>query len=117
MGTLIGLLTARGMSERLARMISTAALVLLVLGACTGLMVAYNHHVIAADRAKTVQRAAPATDAAAAERAADTIATAQHEQELHDVIAAAPDQPIAPTSRALGCKRLHDVGRDPPACR
>jgi cytochrome c-type biogenesis protein CcmH/NrfG len=117
MGTIIGLLTARGMSERMARVISYAALILLLLAACTGLVLAYNHHIIGAHETAVARSAAPATDAAANQRATDTIAQAKNEQEAHDVIAAQPDQPIAPTSHALSCKRLRDAGRNPPACR
>lgn len=117
MGSLIGLLIARGWSERAARVISYAGLVLLLLGASAGLVAAYNHRVIGRYQQKQEQRARPATDKAADERANDATANAKHEQEMHDVIAAQPDQPIAPTSRALACERLRRAGRHPPACR
>lgn len=117
MGSLIGLLMARGVSEKLARVVSYASLVLLLLGATAGLVAAYNHRIIGRYQQKQEARARPATDKAANERASDTIANAKHEQEMHDVIADEPDQPIAPTSRALSCERLRRAGRHPAACR
>ena len=117
MGSAIAFLVARGIPEKWARVILTAGLFLIVLGVCAVLVAAYNAHVIGRYRQKVEHRAAPATNDAARERAHDTIATTKHEQELHDAIAAQPDQPIAPTSRALACKRLRDAGRNPPACR
>lgn len=122
MGSIIGWLVGktifgRTIGEPLARFIATAALVLTIASACTGLVLAYNHHVIAAHDAKQVKKSIPAINQAAAERSADAIANSKHEQEAHDAIAAQPDQPISPTSRALACKRLRDAGRAPPACR
>ena len=78
---------------------------------------AYDASVIDKHEAKTAERAAPATNKAASERANDTIKQSQNEKEAHDAIAAQPDQPIAPTSRALACKRLRDNGINSPACR
>jgi disulfide bond formation protein DsbB len=117
MGSIIGLLVARGMSERVARVISYAGLALLLLGAFAGLVAAYNHHVIAVNNQKIEHRAAPATNRAAAERSADTIAEIKHAEELHNAIHSVPDAPPSGPSHALACKRLHDLGRDPAACR
>jgi anti-sigma factor ChrR (cupin superfamily) len=117
MGIIIGALVARGLSEKVARAIAYAALALLILAAIAGGKCAYDRSVIAHHEAQQAQKSVKATNEAASERATDTVAAAKHEQELHDVIQAQPDQPIAPTSRALACKRLHDAGRDPPACR
>jgi D-arabinose 1-dehydrogenase-like Zn-dependent alcohol dehydrogenase len=76
----------------------------------------HDHSVIAAHEAKLEQRAKPATDQAAKERANDTIANAKNEEEMHNVIAAQPDQPISPTSHALSCERLRRAGRHSAAC-
>lgn len=117
MGTVIGLLIARGWSERAARVISFAGLALLLLGASAGLLMAYNRHIIGQHEQRVAKRAAPATDQAANERANDAIANAKHEQETHDAIHAVPDTAPAGPSHALACKRLRDLGRNPPACR
>lgn len=118
MGSLIGWIIARtGWSEALARFAATAGLFVIVLGAVGGVIAAIRHDAVSDHQVKVERRAAPATEQAATERSTDAIATATHEQEFHDAIAAQPDQPIAPTSHALACKRLHDARRDPPACR
>lgn len=52
MGTLIGLLAAQGLSERVARLIAYAGLVLLLLGTFAGLKVAYDRHIIGVSNAK-----------------------------------------------------------------
>lgn len=92
------------------------AALLLALAAYAVLKI-HDHRVVAASQAKVVQRAAPATDQAATERANDTVAITQHEQEQHNAIAAQPDQPIAPTSHVRACDQLRRAGRTPPACR
>lgn len=122
MGAAIGWLAAKSLfgspiGEKLARVILTAALFLGVLGASAALVAAYNHHVITVNNQKIVRRAAPATNKAADERAQDAIRGAAQQREMHDVIQAQPDQPIAPTTRALSCERLRRAGRTPPACR
>lgn len=118
MGALIGAIIARtGWSEAIARAAAYASLALVVLGASWGAKCAYDHAVIAKHDAKVQQQATKATDQAATERANDTIAVAKSEQEKHDVIHSVPDAAPAGPSHALACKRLHDLGRDPPACR
>lgn len=65
---------------------------------------------------KMEERAAPATNQAASERATDTFNNAKSEQEMHNAIAAQPDQPISPTTHAQSCERLRRLGRHPAAC-
>ena len=83
----------------------------------------HDHRVVKAHDAqievKTLQAQRQANDQAAAQRSTDVITQAKNEQEAHSAIAAQPDQPIAPTSRALGCQRLQRAGKDIskfPAC-
>jgi hypothetical protein len=117
MGGLIALALKIGIAPKFAK---AAVIAALVFGTLTMLGVAkctYDRNVIEKHEARIQNRARPATDKAADERARDTIQNARNEQERHDVIAAQPDQPIAPTSRALACKRLSDAGKHPPACR
>jgi hypothetical protein len=115
--TLIARLVALGCPPGLAKPLLGIVAALVILGALWGGKCAYDRSVIDKHETQLQQRAAPATDKASTERANDTIATAKHEQELHDVIQAQPDQPISPTSHALACKRLSDAGKHPPACR
>jgi hypothetical protein len=118
MGTAIAWIIARtGWSEKAARAAAYAALVLALAGMVGTALALIRKDAVDDHQVKVERRAAPATDKAADERSADTIAISKSEQEAHDVIQAQPDQPIAPTSRALACKRLRDVGRNPPACR
>lgn len=116
MGWLIGLLVDRGLSEKAARAASYIGLVLLILSVCGGVVAWIRHDAVADHQAKVQQRVQPANDKAASERANDAINNAKSQQELHDVIQAQPDQPIAPTSRALACERLRRAGRHPASC-
>lgn len=118
MGMLIAAIIARtGWSERAARLAAHAGLVLLVVAMLGGIVAFIRKDAVDDHQGKVERRAAPATNQAARERVDDALAGAKHEQELHDAVQSQPDQPIAPTSRALACKRLRDAGRDPPACR
>lgn len=93
------------------------ALAIVVLVAGFGIAkCSYDRHIIADHEAATVQRAKPATDQAATERASETTTLSNQEQEMHNVIAAEPDQPIAPTSHARACLQLQRAGRHSPAC-
>lgn len=77
----------------------------------------HDHNVIKANNAKIEQKAAKANDQAASERATDAVVLNKTETETHNVIQAQPDQAIAPTSHALSCQRLRQLGRTPPSCR
>jgi hypothetical protein len=117
MGALIAFALNLGIPARFAKAAVFGTLIalgiaILLLGKC-----AYDKSVIDKHELKLERRAAPATDKAATERARDTIRNDKHEEELHDVIAAQPDQPIAPTSHALACQRLRNAGKHPSACR
>jgi hypothetical protein len=80
-----------------------AAVLLLILGVgkC-----AYDKSVIDKHEAKIEHRAAPATNAAAQERANDTITNAKKEEELHNAVHSVPDAAPAGPSHALACERL-----------
>jgi len=118
---LLSLALRFGVPEKYAKQAVIAVLILLAFVAAFAAVKLHDRRVITNYDAKQevqAQKAARrANDEAADQRATDTIAIAKKAQETHDVIQAQPDQPIAPTSRALACKRLHDLGRDPPACR
>jgi hypothetical protein len=88
---------------------------LLILAALWGGKCAYDKSVITKHDQKLEQRAKPATDQAATERAHDTIVQAKNEQEAHDAIHAVPDAAPA-ASHALACQRLRKRGHAPAAC-
>jgi hypothetical protein len=117
MNFLIALALKAGVSQRFAKIAVIASVVTLLIVGLGVAKCAYDASVIENHEQKIEQRARPATDKAADERANDTIANAKSEQEMHNAIAAQPDQPIAPTTRALSCERLRRAGRTPPACR
>lgn len=121
MGTAIGWLAAKSLfgkpiGEGPARWILTAALFLAILGVAAGTIAALKQKGATDYVQKVEKRAAPATNKASDERARDAITNAKAEQEMHDVIAAQPDQPIAPTSHARGCEQLRRAGRHPASC-
>lgn len=122
MGAFIGMLAGkqlfgRTITEPVARAIGIAGLVLLILGVAGGIVLAIRNDAVSDHEAHQVQRAAKATEKASTERAQDAVTNSKNDQERHDVINAQPDQPIAPTSLALSCKRLRDAGKHPSACR
>lgn len=114
---MIAWLIAQGLSLRIAKLIVYIGLPILAFLLLWGAKALYDRSVVDRHEQKVEQRARPATDKAADERASDTIKNAETEKGMHDAIAAQPDQPIAPTSRALSCERLRKLGRNPPACR
>jgi hypothetical protein len=100
---------------RKAALIGTAVVLLIALlaiGKC-----AYDRSVIRQHEQKLEQRAKPATDKAASERAADTINNAKREEELHNAVHSVPDAAPAGPSHALACERLRHAGKHPASCR
>jgi hypothetical protein len=115
--SLIALAVRFGIPARFAKVAVIAALVfgtltLLGIAKCT-----YDRNVIEKHEAKIQERAKPATDKAAEERARDTIAQAKNEEEAHNAVHSVPDAIPAGPSHALACQRLHKLGRNPAACR
>jgi hypothetical protein len=103
-----------------ARFAKVVVIALLAFGTLTLLSIAkcaYDRNIIEQHEAKIQERAKPATDKAAEERARDTIAQAQNEQEAHNAVHSVPDAAPAGPSHALACQRLHKLGRNPAACR
>jgi hypothetical protein len=85
-------------------------------------LLAHDHRVLAKEDMKTIQYVAPAKDAAADQRAKDTVALDQKDKQTHDAIAqSGPDRAAAPSTIALGCQRLRGSGRAesslPAVCR
>lgn len=122
MGTIIGWLVGKTvfghvLGERGARVVAHALLFATLAALIVGVIAWIRSDAVSDHQVKIERRARPATDAAASERARDTIRNDRKDQERHDVIAKEPDTPIAPASRALACQRLRDLGRAPPACR
>lgn len=72
----------------------------------------YDQHVIAQEDTRRIAAAAPAYDAAASQRATDTLANAANEKDLHDAIKTAPTGgTLSPAAHALACERLRKAGR------
>lgn len=122
MGSIIGMLVGKQIfgqviDERLARIIANIGIFLLFAGVLGGVYACVRSDAVSDHEVKIEQRAQPATNKAADERAKDEIHNSKQQEERRDVIEAQPDQPIAPTSRALACKRLSEAGKHPPACR
>lgn len=84
----------------------------LSLGKC-----AYDASVIERHKHEREVAAGKAREKAADKRVADTITNTQSEEELKNVINAAPGGELSPAARALACERLRRVGRVPAACR
>jgi hypothetical protein len=106
-----------GVPAKFAKPVIFAVLGLLILAVLWGGKCAYDKNVIAKHEQQLEQRAKPATDQAATERANDTIAQAKNEEEAHNAVHSVPDAAPAGPSHALACKRLSDHGRHPASCR
>jgi hypothetical protein len=100
---------------RKAAVIGTGVL-LLILAAFIAVKI-HDHRVIKAHEQELEQRAKPATDKAASERASDTITNAKHEEELHNAVHSVPDAAPAGPSHALACERLRHAGKHSASCR
>jgi hypothetical protein len=105
-----------GVPARFAKAAVFAVLGLLLVAALWGGKCAYDKSVIKDHEAKIVERAKPATDKAADERARDTIAQAKNEEDAHNAVHSVPDAVPAGPSHALACQRLHKLGRHPASC-
>lgn len=92
-------------------------LALMLLAALGTAKCAYDRSIIKDHEAEIQQRAKPATDKAAEQRAKDAIAQAKNEEEAHDAIHSVPDAAPAGPSHALACQRLRKLGRNPASCR
>ena len=120
---LVATLIGWGVPAKLAKPLLIGVGVLLLVGLAFAAVKLHDRNVVKTHdtqvQVKTLQAQQKANDAAAEQRSTDTIKQAQNEQEAHNAIAAQPDQPIAPTSRALGCERLRRAGKNLsaiPAC-
>jgi hypothetical protein len=113
---LLGLIVRAGVPQRFAKPVLYLAAALALLVAAIVALRLHDRRVVDQHEAKIEQRARPATDQAATERANDAIANAKNEQEAHDAIHAVPDAAPAAPSHALACERLRKLGRHPAAC-
>lgn len=116
MPTLIARVIALGCPPALAKPLLGLIAALALLGALWGFKTLYDHRVVANHEAKVEQRARPATDKAATERANDAINQAKNETEAHDAVHSVPDAAPAGPSHALACQRLRKLGRHPASC-
>src|SRR4051812_9481303 len=91
MPALIALALKLGIAPRFAKGAVIAAFVVIAVMALGVTKCAYDRSVIEKHDAKIIERAQPATDKAAEERARDTITQAKNEQEAHDAVHSVPD--------------------------
>jgi ABC-type nickel/cobalt efflux system permease component RcnA len=114
---LIGWL-APTIGEKWAKPLAYALLIISAALLLWGAKALYDRSVVNHHEQQVEQRAKPATDQAATERANDAIANAKHEEDLHNAVHSVPDAAPAGPSHALACKRLSNAGKRLPAsCR
>jgi hypothetical protein len=115
---LVALLVGWGVPAKLAKPLLIGLGILLFIGAIFAAVKIHDHRVVAQHEAQIQHRAAPATDQAVDRaRKRHDRQFAKHEEEAHNAIHSVPDAAPAGPSHALACKRLRDLGRNPPACR
>lgn len=99
-----------------AKVLGVMMLVILIVAILSIGKCAYDRSIIDAHDAAREAAAGQAREDAADQRVKDAITNAKNEEELHDVINAAPGGTLSPAARALACERLRRLGRIPPAC-
>lgn len=110
-GLAVRALMGLGLSNSRARGLAPIALaVAFAVALVIGILIWFAVHdagVIDAHEAMLDQRAAPARDKAADQRARDTVTIHERERQYHDAIDnSGADSPPAPAGIALGCERL-----------
>lgn len=115
-GAFIPGLFGKKLSYKVAKAIGIGALaVALVIALGVG-KCAYDNSVIEEHEEQREAAASGAREDAADQRVKDTIANANSEKELQDVIQNAPGGTLSPAAHALACERLRRYGRIPPSC-
>lgn len=102
------LIAKLGVPERFQRIAAWAALIIAAIALLASAKAIYDRSVIADhEKYKTVE-SIEARDKAAEERAADTIRNADAERQREEAIRTAPNAgaTVAPSTRALNCKRI-----------
>jgi hypothetical protein len=116
-GAFLPALLGKELSYKAARIAGFITLAILLVAVLSLGKCAYDASVIEQHETEREAAAGPARENAADQRTADAITNAQNEEELRDVIEAAPGGEISPAAHALACERLRRIGRVPPACR
>lgn len=118
MGVLLSLFARWGVAESLRKPLAYLMAAVLIFALLWLLKGCYDDALIRDHDAAREAVAKGARDQAADQRAADTIANAKNEKDLHDAIDAAPrGGELSPAAHALACERLRKLGRIPAACR
>jgi len=110
-------LFGKQVSEKVAKVLGFIALGLLLIAVLSLGKCAYDASVIEQHETEREVKAGAAREDAADQRVDDAINNAKSEEELQNVIEAAPGGELSPAARALSCERLRRIGRIPPACR
>ncbi|MBP53116.1 MAG: hypothetical protein CMG88_00945 [Marinobacter sp.] len=110
-------LFGKEVSQKVAKALGFVILGLLLIAVLSLGKCAYDASVIEKHETEREIEAAGAREEAADQRLRDQINNARDEEELHDVVNAAPGGELSPAARALACERLRRIGRIPAACR
>lgn len=95
-----------------------ATLILSVTALLWAAQILYDRSIVREHEQKRAAKSIEAREKASEERAADTLRDAANEKGRNDAINAAPTGgALSPAELSLNCRRLHDLGREPAACR
>lgn len=110
-------LFGKQVSQKVAKVLGFIALGLLLIAVLSLGKCAYDASIIEKHEQTREIKAGEAREDAADQRIDDAINNAKSEEELQNVIEAAPGGELSPAARALSCERLRRIGRIPAACR
>lgn len=116
-GAFLPSLIGKELSYKTARIAGFITLALLLIATLSLGKCAYDASVIEQYETERELEAGAAREKASDQRVDDAITNAQKQEELRNVIEAAPGGDLSPAARALACERLRRVGRVPAACR
>ena len=116
-GSAIPGLFGKEVSFKAAKILGLIMSVLLIVGLLSLGKCAYDKSVVEEHEQAREVRAGEAREDAAERRVDDQVNNAKSEEELHNVIEAAPGGTLSPAAKSLACERLRRQGRIPPACR
>ena len=110
-------LFGKEVAYKTAKVLGFIALSILLIAVLSLDKCAYDASVIEQHEQEREVAAGEAREEAADQRVEDAINNVKSEEELHNVIEAAPGGELSPAARALACERLRRLGRIPAACR
>jgi hypothetical protein len=115
-GSFLPSLFGKEIKLKTAKLLGWIVLALLLVALLSVGKCAYDKSVIEHHEEVREAKAGKAREVAADRRVDDQINNAKSEEELHNVIEAAPGGTLSPAAKSLACERLRRQGRIPPAC-